>query len=312
MTSECPANDIFVPSVGFCRPSSQFTCDDTVSGSDNTGLCTNKQKYGAYPDNCAAFVECATNKVLRCMDGYLFDVAKSICQPASLATCYEGSGDSIPQYVYLECATLPLGSFISHRDCSKYYICAGSSVRVASCPNGKHFSRAFNGCVNILSAGCRALGSVCVGQAVGYTFPALQCPQYYSCPASGFPALNNCASGSVYNPTAEKCVSSSEYNCSDDIIVPGATTSNPPTTSTTTTTSKTTTTTTPRTTTTTLPPFNPNDQCSVTKSGTKISDPSDCTKYYLCNNGSAISLECYSGQYFSVSSQLCSSSNPSC
>ncbi|KAL5292672.1 hypothetical protein ACFFRR_011448 [Megaselia abdita] len=307
MVSNCPDGDIFVTSLETCRPASQYTCDGGNTGG-NTGsngqgeLCGKGKAYGPYVEDCAAFVDCITNEVRRCLNGEVFDIVKSMCRPVTEATCYEGSGDDIPQYVKMECATLPQGSFVSHRNCEKYYICNGAAIVVANCPAGKHFSRAYNGCVPILQAGCRVLGTVCIGQSTGYTFPSLQCPQYYSCPPNGIPVLNSCPANNVYNPNSESCVPSSTYNCDENIEVPGASTNYPPTEQTI-----------PVTTTTTAGPgFDPNAACSTVSSGTKIANPNDCTKYYMCNNGAAIPLVCYQGQYFSAKNQLCSTTNPSC
>lgn len=302
LESACPADMIFVQSVGMCRPAAQFTCEDSTTG-PNTGyakLCGAGQAQGPYPDSCAAFVQCNTNQVLKCFNGYLFDIVKSMCRPADEATCYTGSGDDVPKYVTEQCATLPLGSFISHRDCSKYYICDGASIQVATCPAGKHFSRAYNGCVPILQAGCRALGAVCVGQSVGYSFPALDCSQYYTCPQNAVPQLNVCAKNTVYNPNTSSCVAASSYQCDEDIIIPGSSAGTPPTEQTIPTTTQ------------TPPNWNPNLQCSTLSTGTKIADPNDCTNYYICNNGSAIALVCAQGQFFSSQNQLCSTTNPSC
>lgn len=299
MMSFCPDGDIFVTSVGMCRPSTQFTCDDSTGNTGNTPLCGTGETYGPYPENCAAFVDCTTNQVQKCLGNFLFDIVKGVCRPAAEATCYEGSDDDIPEYVTLQCASLPQGSFVSHRNCAKYYICNGAHIAVANCPAGKHFSRAYNGCVPILQAGCKALGTVCIAQSVDFTFPALTCPQYYSCNANSAPVLNNCAPNNVYNPNSSSCVPQSTYNCDEDIIIPGASTNYPPTEQTV-----------PSTT--TQNPWDPNAECAIVSSGTKIANPNDCTKYCMCNNGSAIPLVCYKGQYFSAQNQLCSVNNPSC
>lgn len=301
MVSSCPGSDIFVPSVGMCRPAQQFPCEDKGNNSERSDLCGEGQAYGPYVESCAAFVVCDTNHVKKCMNGYLFDIVDAICRPAADATCYAGSGDDIPQYVKLECASLPSGSFVSHRNCEKYYVCDGADIQVANCPAGRHFSRAYNGCVPILKAGCKALGTVCVGQSVGFTFPSLDCLQYYSCPINGVPVLNTCSSGTVYNPSISSCVPSAAYDCKEELVIPGHVTNNPPTEPTVTTPSST-----------TPSSGGPNEHCSTVSSGTKVADPNDCTKYFMCNNGSAIPLVCYQGQYFSAENQLCSTNNPSC
>lgn len=296
---ECPTGKIFVD--GRCQSSETFACDDTTTtgGSNNAQLCGNGKDFGAYPDNCAAFVDCTTNSVLRCPNGMLYDVERGVCQPSAIATCYEGSGDTIPQYIKDYCSTVPAGSIVGHKDCSKYYICDGAIIEVANCPAGKHFSRAYNGCVPILKAGCVTLGAACVAQPKGFSFPGLVCSEYYTCPANNVPQLNNCPSGQQYNPNTAQCDSS--YNCNDDIIVPGPSTNNPPTEPVT----IPTTTTTPKGPT----PSDPKTQCAKAANGYKVADPTDCTKYYLCNEGSAIELNCYSGQYFNSANQLCSTSN---
>lgn len=292
MVSSCPDSDIFVSSVGMCRPAAQFTCDDkgNTGSSGSAELCGDGKTYGPYTDDCSAFVVCANNEVRKCLNGYLFDIKDSVCRPASSATCYQGSGDDIPQYVKLECASLDFGSIVPHRNCQKYYICDGANIEVGSCPPGKHFSRAYNGCVSILRAGCRALGTVCVAQSINYTFPALQCQDYYTCPANGSPIRNSCPDNNVYNPNTDYCVPSSTYDCNDDIVIPGPSTIEPPTES-----------------------PNPGDhRCSTISSGTKVANAEDCHKYFMCNNGQAIPLVCATGQYFDEKNQLCSTSNPSC
>jgi len=138
----------------------------------------------------------------------------------------------------------------------------------------------------ISSPGSTSGPSLCPEEGVvSVAYPG-NCSLYYLC-VNGNPTVMACAEGLLFDDVLGKCNLAEEVNCKDATTAPPTTTAEP--------------TTTEPTTTTVVIPITTESSGGVDCPAQGIvflPDPTDCKKYYLCADGTAVPQECADGLLF--------------
>ncbi|XP_034108782.1 uncharacterized protein LOC117570956 [Drosophila albomicans] len=246
-----------------------YSTNNCVGQSDGTSV--------PHPDDCTRFYICLQQQPAlpqNCANGSFFDAARSYCRP----------NDGSCQQLGTICSNKTNGALIPHlQNCRAYYNCSNTTTQLLYCPKGQYFDGTLLQCrldlgqckQQPMSDSETSLG-LCTGLQHGAQLPhKLYCNLYYVC-VRGLAISVQCEEQQRFNATLGSCVKQleSEVECLhgqlDDKLNSSAVYS-----------------------------------CDTLQDGSYVPDYRDCTKYYICAGGIALSQHCALGSYFDAEQLLC-------
>ncbi|XP_061390505.1 mucin-2-like [Musca vetustissima] len=297
-----------------------------------------------YEPNCALYIVCYNNTEYLggCPKGQYFDVLKGMCSSeGNSQSCLYGSTTEMPTSTTTTttpkpnmgpCYGVANGGKVPYpNNCRKYIECHDPIPVAMECPEGLEFNSDLGECVRPEDANCSikttttetpttttsssitntsttntpttteyttsSPANICADLPTGstITYPA-DCSKYYMC-LNGNAVLVSCMPNTYYNPASGECDTSSPTQCREGLptpptteLLPTTTTTELPTTSSTTTT--------------------PANICADLPTGSTITYPADCSKYYMCLNGNPVLVSCMPNTYYNPASGQCDTSSP--
>ncbi|XP_001861005.2 probable chitinase 10 [Culex quinquefasciatus] len=201
-------------------------------------------------------------------------------------------------------------NYLPHEDCTKYYICSwGGAAIEQDCPAGLHWSQVNRYCDYPGQVECSAAVSPSTAapaassttpsadcpevydQSHQVYFPHVDCTKYYICTYEGAKLEQNCPPGLHWSEVNNYCDHPDRAQCK--VAAGGSTQA--PTTSSEEVTSEVTT-------------QHPSVECPFgDDQGVPVFLPheSDCTKYYVCDNGRPVQLTCPAGLFWNAIETTC-------
>lgn len=185
-------------------------------------------------------------------------------------------------------------NYLPHEDCTRYYICSwGGATIEQNCPAGLHWSQANRYCDYPAQAECTAAPAV--SSSTSSTTPSGECPavydpahqvyfphadctKYYICTYEGAKLEQNCPAGLYWSAVNSYCDHPDRAQCKEGADLEEVTSEHPPV---------------------ECPPGDDQDVPVF------LPHKSDCTQYYVCDNGRPIQLGCPVGLFWNAIETTC-------
>ncbi|XP_073842110.1 uncharacterized protein [Musca autumnalis] len=319
----------------YCRQDFETTTPSpstTTTSKPSQGICWNKPNgYRVpYPNDCSKYIVCDTPVPTGyyCPVGLQFSSEAQTCVEPKESDCgvITTTTEALPTMPWNQCSGKTDYTLLpNEEDCSEFIVCIHNLEHVAMCPAGQYFDVTLGNCSSQAQSDACIYGNTstttdgetmttevtsttspttttttttsttttpkpnmgpCYGQPVDskVAYPN-NCAKYIVC-HDPIPEAMECPAGLEFNSEMAECVRPELANCSIK----------------TTTEAPTTTTTIP---TTTQPP----NICADLPTGSTITYPWDCSKYYMCLSGNSVLVSCMPNTYYNPLSGQCDSSS---
>ncbi|XP_053956322.1 uncharacterized protein LOC128861972 [Anastrepha ludens] len=256
--------------------------DQKGFGSNRSDLCLEREDGSAvpHPESCLHFFVClakvARNKQ-KCVRGSFFDAKLGYCRPND-GSCLVPLGGI--------CANASDGAYVPHpEDCRGYYHCSTlNGTELLHCPEGEYYHNATSQC-RIDQGECRAKAQEfgkCTGVEHGKRLPHERyCNIYYAC-VRGLAIPVACPADHQFSAAVGNCIFDEILMCENVTL------------------SK------------VLSNVTISYSCGNLTDGIHLPDIRDCTKYYVCSAGTALTKTCPTGAFFDAEQRLCVPDDGSC
>ncbi|KAH8370311.1 hypothetical protein KR093_003050, partial [Drosophila rubida] len=280
LLSSCLRGQSFVPELGKCQSLDECQLQVQVKQTDDTPNSCAGQPDGQsvpHPDDCTRFYLCLQQQPAlpqSCANGSFYDAKLAYCRP----------NDGSCQQPATICSNKSNDTLIPHlQNCRAYYNCSNSTTQLLYCPKGQYFDGAQLQCrldlgqckQQPMSDSESSLG-LCNGLSHGAQLPhKLYCNLYYVC-VRGLAISVQCAEQQRFNATLGSCSNEldTDAECSHGQLDEKSNSSAV-------------------------------YSCDSLQDGSYVPDYRDCTKYYICAGGVALSQHCSLGAYFDAEQLLC-------
>lgn len=287
----CPTGMMYNKDSSSCTLPSLSTCP-----SYNT-YCQNINSVAFLPDpiSCTGYYYCDGTNALgqhgNCPSGENFNPSAAACVYAANYLCSGQNPDSPDTSTPEEnemCTVIPSNTYFGvSTNCSQWAACSNGIYTTGTCPFGFEFNTANGDCDYNSNVVCQQLGVDNNGNqvtelppAIGgacttvgtYTSDGMTCNGFYWCSYSLVNAWGVCANNMFFDAATSSCVDRSTILCTVGNI------------------------------------------CANTENTeyTWVDDPTNCQKYYYCQNNqpSSQSYYCPNGEYFDQVHQMCADTQP--